>query len=142
LNVSSQPPNPPSTSQCSLILQIDWEHLHQLSDSDPEFEVQLLGLFVEDTDVHLISLKHAIAHQQFDEIEKLAHYIKGASANVGVHGIYTSAEQLEVYAQHHQPDGLDRCYEAIAAHTHQLQTWVRGQQRPHPVDGYEDAQSP
>ena len=33
-------------------LLIDWQHLHQLSESNPEFELELLQIFVEDAQFH------------------------------------------------------------------------------------------
>jgi HPt (histidine-containing phosphotransfer) domain-containing protein len=124
----SQPPASPSSVPA---LHIDWDHLHQLSDSDPEFELQLLTLFVDDTGLRLPSLSTAIAHQSFLEIEQLAHYIKGASANVGVRNIYRHAEQLEADARHHRSTELETHYDAIATYTHALQTWVKQQPPAH-----------
>ncbi len=42
-------------------LLIDWQHLHQLSESNPEFELELLQIFVEDAQFHLEATEAAIA---------------------------------------------------------------------------------
>lgn len=85
---------PPQTSN----LQIDWEHLHQLSDNSPEFELDLLELFTEDTQAHLKTLAAAIASSDFPQIKRLAHHIKGAAANVGIETIRAIANQIEEQA--------------------------------------------
>jgi signal transduction histidine kinase len=33
---------------------IDWKHLHQISDHNPEFQLELLQIFSEDIEQHLI----------------------------------------------------------------------------------------
>lgn len=86
---------PLAASPVAPLLDIDWDHLHQLSDNDTDFERELLSLFVADTQGQLLLLQEAIAHQRFTDIRTLAHYIKGASANVGVQSIRHCADRLE-----------------------------------------------
>ena len=106
-------------------LQIDWEQLHQLSDHDSCFELELLSIFVNDTHPHLEQLQEAIGQRNFSSIQHLAHYIKGASANVGIHSIYATANQLEDDARHHRAEVLDAAYGAIAACIQQLQRFIQ-----------------
>ena len=84
---------------------IDWEHLHQMSDSSYEFELELLTIFVEDTQVHLKAVKTAIAESNFWEIEQAAHHIKGASANVGAKTMQVAAAQIEQQARQQKLEG-------------------------------------
>jgi HPt (histidine-containing phosphotransfer) domain-containing protein len=85
-----------------LRLHLDLEHLHQLSDDSPEFELELLQMFVEDSYIHLQTLKQAIAVSDLRKIEYAAHHLKGASANVGAKTIQFSAGQLEEQAYQKQ----------------------------------------
>ncbi len=78
---------------------IDWEHLHQLSESNTEFELELLQMFVEDAQSHLEVTKAAIASNDFQLFEQEAHHLKGSSANVGATTIYLAAEKLEQLAR-------------------------------------------
>lgn len=78
---------------------IDWDHLHQMSDNSYEFELELLTIFVEDTQVHLKAIKTASAESNFWEIEQAAHHIKGASANVGAKTMQVAAAQIEQQAR-------------------------------------------
>ncbi len=83
---------------------IDWNRLHQISDHDPAFELELLQLFAEDTAHHLIQLEAAIAIQDFSALERQAHHIKGSSANIGLRPMHIAAALLEIQACSHELD--------------------------------------
>ena len=86
---------------------LDWSYLHILSDSDHDFEITLLELFLQDCQEQLEQLKEAIAQSNVQQIEKLAHYIKGASANVGAQYMHYYAQEIEHQARHTQPTCFD-----------------------------------
>ncbi|MEH1817634.1 MAG: GAF domain-containing protein [Nostoc sp.] len=79
-------------------LAIDWEQLHQISGNDQEFELNLLQLCVEDIKPRLEIIKIAIAHNDFEQITREAHHLKGASANIGATAMYLTADKLEQLA--------------------------------------------
>ncbi|MEH2155309.1 MAG: ATP-binding protein [Nostoc sp.] len=87
-----------TTDVDSVDLPIDWERLHQLSENNPEFELELLQIFVEDIQPRLEVIKIAIAAHDFEELTLQTHQIKGASANMGVTTMYLAAEKLEQLA--------------------------------------------
>jgi len=74
---------------------IDWEYLHQISDHDPDFEQELLEVFIADTQIHLANIQAAASAQDSQGVRQEAHYIKGASANVGATAIHQLAARLE-----------------------------------------------
>ena len=76
-------------------LLVDWEHLHQISENDPEFELELLQMFVEDTQSRLEATKAAINESDFQSFGQEAHHLKGSSSSVGAIGINLAAEKLE-----------------------------------------------
>ncbi|MBN3873285.1 response regulator [Nostoc sp. JL33] len=86
-------------------LQIDWERLHQLSENNPEFELELLQMFVEDIQPRLEVIKIAIAAHDFQELALQAHQIKGASANMGATTMHLAAEKLEEFARKQERRG-------------------------------------
>ena len=73
----------------------DREQLEHLAGGDKAFENELLQLFVGDTENSLSQLDAAISSDSRDAVQSLAHYIKGASANVGAVGMSQTAAQLE-----------------------------------------------
>ncbi|MEH2432792.1 MAG: hypothetical protein V7K25_00775 [Nostoc sp.] len=50
-----------TTDVDSFKLPIDWKRLHQLSENNSEFELELLQIFVEDIQPRLEGIKIAIA---------------------------------------------------------------------------------
>ncbi|MEH1920752.1 response regulator [Nostoc sp.] len=89
----------------SVDLLIDWERLHQLSENNPEFELELLQIFVEDIQPRLELIKIAIATHNFEQIAQETHQIKGASANMGVTTMHLAAEKLEQLAYNQERRG-------------------------------------
>ncbi|MEH1827029.1 MAG: ATP-binding protein [Nostoc sp.] len=88
-----------STTNVDLVdLPIDWERLHQLSENNPEFELELLQIFVEDIQPRLEVIKTAIATHDFEQIALQTHQIKGSSANMGVTTMRLAAEKIEQLA--------------------------------------------
>jgi HPt (histidine-containing phosphotransfer) domain-containing protein len=81
------------------LIDIDWEQLHQVSEDDPEFELELLIMLAEDVKIHIADLRQAIVDRDAISIGHEAHYIKGASANVGIVKIATLAKQIEQLAK-------------------------------------------
>jgi histidine phosphotransfer protein HptB len=80
-------------------LPINLEHLRQLSEGDTEFELELLQVFVEDTQSHLDTAINAIAANDYKTLEREVHQIKGASGNVGAEAMQALALVLERQAQ-------------------------------------------
>jgi HPt (histidine-containing phosphotransfer) domain-containing protein len=81
------------------LIDIDWEQLHQVSEDDPEFELELLTMLAEDVKIHIGDLRQAIVAGDSIAIAHEAHYIKGASANVGITSITNTAKQIEQLAR-------------------------------------------
>ncbi len=79
-------------------LAIDWEHLHQISDSNEDFERELLQIFWEDTTQHLSAAKTALETGNAILVSRSAHHIKGSSANVGLYEMQAIASTLEEQA--------------------------------------------
>ncbi|MEH2258281.1 response regulator [Nostoc sp.] len=88
-------------------LPIDWERLHELSENNPEFELELLQIFVEDIQPRLELIKIAIADHDFEQIALQGHQIKGASANMGVRTMHLAAEKLEQLAINQERRGTN-----------------------------------
>ncbi|MEH2336995.1 MAG: ATP-binding protein [Nostoc sp.] len=89
----------------SVDLLINWERLHQLSENNPEFELELLQLFVEDIQPRIEIIKIAIATDNFEQLAREIHQIKGASANVGATTMHLAAEKLEQLAYNQERRG-------------------------------------
>ncbi|MEH1883168.1 ATP-binding protein [Nostoc sp.] len=96
-----------TTNIGSVDLPIDWERLHQLSENNPEFELELLQIFIEDIQPRLEVVKIAIASHDFDQIALQSHQIKGASVNIGATTMHLLAEKLEQLAYNQEDRGTN-----------------------------------
>jgi HPt (histidine-containing phosphotransfer) domain-containing protein len=107
-------------------LPIDWEHLHQLSENNAEFELELLQLFVEDSQSHLEAVKIAIATHDFQQLLKESHHLKGASANVGATTMQQAAEKLEKLGYNQELQDTDKLVQDLENFLHLIQVYLIG----------------
>jgi HPt (histidine-containing phosphotransfer) domain-containing protein len=103
---------------------IDWEQLHQVSENDPEFELELLTMLAEDVKIHIDELRQAAIDRDIMAIGHEAHYIKGASANVGIISITAAAKQIEVLAANQQIADITPIIEQMAIDLNQLEAYL------------------
>jgi HPt (histidine-containing phosphotransfer) domain-containing protein len=76
-------------------LQIDWERLSQISDDDEEFQLELLNMLAADITEQIVIIGNVIEQKNSKELQEIGHYLKGATANVGVKSIASIAHQIE-----------------------------------------------
>ncbi|WP_317616845.1 PAS domain-containing hybrid sensor histidine kinase/response regulator [Nostoc sp. PA-18-2419] len=105
-------------------LSIDWERLHQLSENNPEFEIELLQIFVEDIQVRLEIIKMAIATHNFKQLAREAHQIKGASANMGITTMHLAAEKLEQLARNQERRGTNNIISELEEFVKHIQDFL------------------
>ncbi|MBW4661282.1 MAG: response regulator [Drouetiella hepatica Uher 2000/2452] len=103
---------------------LDLEHLHLLSDNSPEFELELLQLFVTDCTAQLEQLHQAIATQNLCLVNQTAHHIKGASANVGAKVMQFAADQIETWAYRKHLDSTDPLLDQLSSSLHHIKEFV------------------
>ncbi|MEA5580936.1 GAF domain-containing protein [Nodularia harveyana UHCC-0300] len=102
------------TPNIEIELEIDWEHLHQLSENNQEFEWELLQIFVEDSQLHLEASQTAIATNNFLQLAREAHHLKGSSANIGAISMQKGAEKLEIMSHEHECSGANELIVELA----------------------------
>jgi HPt (histidine-containing phosphotransfer) domain-containing protein len=76
-------------------LVINWDRLHQISDGDGEFEIELLQMLAEDLQEQMVLLTAAVTDRDSTALKHLAHYLKGATANLGLTVMSGLAQKLE-----------------------------------------------
>jgi two-component system, sensor histidine kinase and response regulator len=86
------------------------ERLRALNEEgEPDFVVEVLTLFLADTTPRLVAMTEALASGDGRSLERTAHAVKGAAANIGAHRLRGACERLEAIGR----DG--RMAEAAAA---------------------------
>jgi HPt (histidine-containing phosphotransfer) domain-containing protein len=105
-------------------LQIDWERLSQISDDDEEFQLELLNMLAADITEQIIIIGSAIEQKNSKELQELGHYLKGATANVGVESIASIARQIEEAGKAEQFELVATCLAALTAQQNQLLAYL------------------
>jgi HPt (histidine-containing phosphotransfer) domain-containing protein len=105
-------------------LQIDWERLSQISDDDEEFQIELLNMLAADITEQIIIIRNAIEQKGSQELQELGHYLKGATANVGVESIALLARQIEEAGRAEQFELAATCLAALSAQQNQLLAYL------------------
>jgi HPt (histidine-containing phosphotransfer) domain-containing protein len=107
-------------------LDLNWEHLHEISDGDADFELELLQMFVEDAQTHIDAVKEAVEQNDWHRLEREAHHIKGASANVGATPMQLAAQKLEQMV-HQQQQGFTEILSDLEEFLHQIEEFLNNQ---------------
>jgi PAS domain S-box-containing protein len=105
-------------------LAIDWEYLHQISDNNTEFELELLELFVEDGLFHVEIVKVAALSNDFEQIDRESHHLKGSSANIGATTVQIAAEKIEQLSHNKESSGIAELIAEIEDFIQQIKAFL------------------
>ncbi|MFO7981308.1 MAG: Hpt domain-containing protein [Candidatus Aminicenantes bacterium] len=72
------------TEKNSKKIPIDLEKVMERVGQDKEFLYELLNIYTEDFPENIKELEQSIAQKKHDSIQRLGHYLKGSSANLGL----------------------------------------------------------
>jgi HPt (histidine-containing phosphotransfer) domain-containing protein len=93
-------------------LVLDMQQLRDITLDDEQMMREVLTALIEDTSKHLELLDSAIRAQDQERCKRLAHYCKGACANVGANAAAAVLRRIELDAGSH--DFRD-CAESLSA---------------------------
>jgi HPt (histidine-containing phosphotransfer) domain-containing protein len=79
---------------------LDREQLRDVTLEDEELMRQLLAVLIEDTQRHIPLLELAVRGLDAPQCARLAHYCKGACANLGAQAVAAVLECIERHAIH------------------------------------------
>jgi len=97
---------------------VDVKQFHSVSGNDPEFERELIDLFLDQASKNLDALKAALARGDGEEIARLAHTLKGASANMGANRVRAAAFELEKAGKANALEAAQSLIDALGAEIH------------------------
>jgi histidine phosphotransfer protein HptB len=80
-------------------LPIDWQQLQQLSEGNEAFELELLQIFLTETERLLQHAQRALLAHDIPQLNYVAHQIKGGSGNIGMGEMVRLAKALEQQAK-------------------------------------------
>ncbi|MBW4683307.1 MAG: PAS domain S-box protein [Microcoleus vaginatus WJT46-NPBG5] len=106
------------------IAPLDWEHLHSLSEGSAEFELELLQMFVEDSQSHLEKAKTAIADHNMGQLQRESHHLKGSTGNIGATAMHLAAEKLDQLAHQEELEGIPELLSDLEGFLKQIQELI------------------
>jgi len=74
---------------------LDWPELRQRLGDDPAFIAEVLAMTVEEADREVPAIEAALAEGARDQVQALAHALKGATANTSARELSALAAELE-----------------------------------------------
>ena len=80
---------------------LDLKKLRDITLDDDELMREVLTCLLDDTSKQISLLDHAIRDQDTQKTMQLAHYCKGACANVGANAVAAVLKRMEQEAAHH-----------------------------------------
>lgn len=96
--------------------------LEDLGDDAPEVFAELTEVFLSDTPQLIEHLRNAAARQDFDAARRVAHRLKGGSAQLAAAALAAAAEQAEAFAGQLDQSLLQRTVERIQSDWRRLET--------------------
>lgn len=75
-------------------------------DDDPGLLLEVIGMFLEDAPTRIREIEHGLANGDIKLLERAAHSLKSASANVGATQLSTICKRIEEIARQQKSDGI------------------------------------
>jgi PAS domain S-box-containing protein len=120
ISVNTNPQDPNFNSSESLTL-IDWTYIDSIADGSEEFKAEILETFFESTSESLKQLEQAIFENNYHEISRVAHSIKGASSNLGMISIAAIANDLQLVGKNQNEENIQEMFKKMQSLFSQIQ---------------------
>lgn len=78
---------------------LDYGMLEELKEIMEDEFLELLKIFLSDSEVRVKNLKSAHLENDHDNVRSLAHSFKGSSSNIGAHALSELCKEVEVLAK-------------------------------------------
>lgn len=93
--VEAPKPAPSSSGE----VQVDLSMLYELAGDDKEYKITIINMFLQSMPETIAKIEQAIAVQDWDQVQKSAHYAKSSVSVVQVPELYHLAHQIELAAK-------------------------------------------
>ena len=97
---------------------LDREQLRDITMDDRDLMRDIVSALLEDTAAQISLLETAVRNSDTQSCVRLAHYSKGACANVGANRAAAVFKRIEFAAAHHE---LSQCSESLAELARELE---------------------
>ncbi|BBC24004.1 response regulator [Pseudanabaena sp. ABRG5-3] len=100
---------------------IDWTYIDSIADGSEEFKMELLQTFCDSMNQTFTQLEQAIATNNYHDLERVAHFIKGSSSNLGIKSMAAIASDLEQLGRSQTLDNAEELFSRMQDLFHQIQ---------------------
>ena len=101
---------------------LDLQQLREITLDDEELMREILASLVDDTASQMVLLDQAIRDHDPQRTMRLAHYSKGACANVGANAMAAQLKRLEIHASAGRFDECAASYQILTREVDRLRT--------------------
>lgn len=101
---------------------LNYDQLRNATMDDEQLMREILSAVVEDMSVQIESLANAIGRQDAEDCKRLAHYSKGACANVGAESVAGLLREIEKLADQRDFEACDRSLKALSVEIAKLRS--------------------
>ena len=113
-------------------LPVDVKRFKELTSDDENFADEIVDLFLKDTWRHLERLERAISNGSYPEIERTAHAIKSAAANMGAENVRHLAQKIEEKVTAESFDSVFKNFEQLKSAFEEIERFF-GETGPHEI---------
>ena len=105
---------------------LDRRQLREVTMDDQDLMEELLATLLDDTARQMIALDEAIRAQDPDRTRRIAHYCKGACANLGANSVATALREMEQSAGSGHFDDCAAAFARLSEEMAKLRVEVAG----------------
>jgi HPt (histidine-containing phosphotransfer) domain-containing protein len=100
---------------CGCSKPLDCKKLLEDCDDETSFANRCLQIFVRETQVDMDSIAAALGKNDYPQVARLAHRIKGASASIRARFLQEEAARLQVFGGEEQGAEANLCFSRLRA---------------------------
>lgn len=82
---------------------------------EPDVLTEVLKLFLEEAPSRLAKLRNASAMRNIQEVQRIAHSLKGSAGNIGASAMFEICRELDGLGRSGSPESVDRLVDALDA---------------------------
>jgi HPt (histidine-containing phosphotransfer) domain-containing protein len=99
---------------------MDWHAALERLDGNEELLRDLMGIFIEESNILMLALRQAIGQRNMAEVRRLAHSIKGGVEHFAAHSVGAAALRLETMGRDGDLAGADEAFAQLDCEVEKL----------------------
>lgn len=110
----------------TLNMEVIEELLALSDDGDPELLVDLIEMFLADGPTKLDAIMRGVERQDWEQVERAAHALKGSSGNLGATFVQDDCDVIQNACRAHQTTDVPQRAQGLMQHLKDAEVALRG----------------